>query len=76
MIIYCRCDNEQSNIPNSNVNQSVSRENTITDSMNVGTSEPDYAPVTINPSNCDARVDASKVKTKMDVDPAYHQKRN
>ena len=58
------------------------RENTIRDSVNVSrTSEPEYADPVVTNNYCDVRVIAnpsyhSNVKTKMDLDPAYHQKRN
>ena len=68
----------------------MSRENTIKDSTNVKTSEPEYAVVTTDPKSKninatdnygDVIVNAnpayhSNVKTKMDADPAYHQKLN
>ena len=86
---FCRCDNEQSTITYGNVNLSVPRDNTITASTNVTTSDSVYAVATTAPESrntnatnnyCDVTVipnpsNNSNVKTKMDVDPAYHHQK-
>ena len=59
-----RYDVNQSNVRYSEVKQSVSREDTIKDSTNVKSSEPEYEAIEIDhkPIDCDV---------KMDANPAY-----
>ena len=64
----------------SEVKQSVSRDNTITDSKHVQSTEPEYEAIDDRKLNmkplCDVKMDANPAyhasDVKMDANPAYH----
>ena len=63
----CRSNVNESNIRYSEVKQSMSRDNTVTDSKHVQSTEPEYEAIVHPKPNTKHSYDV-----KMDANPAYH----